>query len=351
MGVRARLIAFYLPQFHPVEENDAWWGKGFTEWRNVASARPLFRGHEQPHVPADLGFYDLRLGESRAQQAELARSFGIEGFCYWHYWFQGRRLLERPFREVLASGEPDFPFCLAWANESWSRRWLGEETDVLLKQTYSAEDDVAHARWVAEAMTDPRWIRVDLPEPRRTTDTLRSECVNRLGAEPLLLGINAHCTHVDCTTLGFDGTLSFEPQLGILPGFADEGPTPRKLVRNLRLGVPSATLRVYDDSDARGWMARAARQDWPLVPCVYARWDNTPRRGRAAIVIRNTTPASMGDALERAILAVSSQPEERRLVFLNAWNEWAEGNHLEPDLRHGTSFLEEVRRAARGEAR
>src|SRR5205823_6103074 len=163
----------------------------------------------------------------------------------------------------------------------------------------------------------------DLPEPRRTTDALRSECMAQLGIEPFLLGINAHCTHIDCTTLGFDGTLAFEPQLGILPGFADEGPSLRKLARNLALGVVSATLRVYDDSHARKLMARAARRDWFLYPCVYARWDNTPRRGRAAIIIDDATPDSMGEALERSIAAVAAQPDEQRLVFLNAWNEWA----------------------------
>ncbi len=154
-----RLIAFHLPQFHPIPENDAWWGKGFTEWTNVARARPLFRGHYQPRHPADLGYYDLRLPETRAVQAELAQTYGIEGFCYWHYWFHGYRLLERPVEEILASGQPDFPFCLAWANESWSRSWLGDDREVLVEQSYSEKDDVAHAHWLAAVFDDPRYIR------------------------------------------------------------------------------------------------------------------------------------------------------------------------------------------------
>jgi lipopolysaccharide biosynthesis protein len=184
-----RLIAFYLPQYHPIPENDAWWGKGFTEWTNVSKATPLFPGHYQPHLPADLGFYDLRLADARQAQADLAAQHGLDGFCYYHYWFGGKRLLERPFNDVLASGKPKLPFCLCWANESWSRRWLGEAKDVLMRQSYSLDDDVNHARWLIGAFSDFRYIQVegrpmflvyrptDLLDPQRTTDTWRSECV------------------------------------------------------------------------------------------------------------------------------------------------------------------------------
>src|SRR5215468_9399312 len=156
-----RVIAFYLPQFHPIPENDSWWGKGFTEWTNVARAKPLFRSHYQPHVPADLGFYDLRLPEVREAQAAMARFYGIAGFCYWHYWFHGRRLLNYPIDEVFRLGKPDLGFCLAWANEPWSRRWLGEERDILMPQEHSPADDEAHARWLAPRFADPRCIRVN----------------------------------------------------------------------------------------------------------------------------------------------------------------------------------------------
>ena len=196
---RARLIAFNLPQFHPTPENDAWWGKGFTEWTNVAKARPLYPGHYQPHIPADLGFYDLRLPEARAAQAELAREYGIEGFCYYHYWFGGRRMLERPVNEILASGEPEFPFCLCWANHSWSTVWQGT-ADSLIEQTYPGWDDhAAHFDWLLNAFRDPRYIRVngkplfviykpdDIPNVREVTSFWRESAI-KAGLPGLHLG-------------------------------------------------------------------------------------------------------------------------------------------------------------------
>ncbi|HEX5272668.1 MAG TPA: glycoside hydrolase family 99-like domain-containing protein, partial [Gemmataceae bacterium] len=219
-----RLVAFYLPQYHPIPENDAWWGPGFTEWRNVVRARPLFPGHYQPHLPADLGFYDLRVPEARAAQADLARAHGIHGFCYYHYWFGGRRLLERPFAEVLATGRPDFPFCLCWANENWTRAWDGQTRHMLVGQTYSEEDDVNHLRWLATAFRDPRYIRVEgkplflvyralrIPSPLSTTTRWREEA-RKLGVGELYL-----CRvesfpdeRGDPAALGFDAAVEFQP--------------------------------------------------------------------------------------------------------------------------------------------
>jgi glycosyltransferase involved in cell wall biosynthesis len=333
---RARLIAFYLPQFHPIVENDMWWGRGFTEWTNVAKARPLFPGHYQPHIPAHMGFYDLRLPETRAAQADLAVRHGVEAFCYWHYWFNGERLLETPFNAVLESGEPGLPFCLAWANESWSRRWLGDDKEILKKQTYSVEDDVNHARWLIEAFRDRRYVRVqgrplflvyrpnDLPDPKRMVEVFRSECARRGELPPYLLGIDAHCPHIDCRTLGFDGTVDFEPQLGVLPGIGEDG------------------LKLHDYAEARGKM-RCLPKPWPRHPCVFVGWDNTPRRGKNAIVIAGS-PEDFESALTEAVDSVAAQPADERLVFVNAWNEWAEGNHLEPDLSNGLAYLEAVAR-------
>ena len=337
MSDAARVIAFYLPQFHPVPENDSWWGKGFTEWTNVARATPLFPGHYQPRLPSDLGFYDLRVPEVREKQAELADRFGIEGFCYWHYWFHGTRLLERPFEEVLASGEPNFPFCLSWANETWSRRWLGEERDVLLAQTYSAEDDRNHARWLVQAFVDPRYIRVDgrplfliynpgdLPSPEATTAVIRQESRRHGLDDPYLVGVCSHSQR-DWQRHGFDANLDFEPQLGVLPGPLDDG------------------LKIYDYTLGRKRMVSRAR-DYPSIPCVVVSWDNTPRRGNDGIVFINSTPEAFEAGLRDAIASVEHEPAGRRLVFVNAWNEWAEGNHLEPDQRHGRAYLEAVERA------
>jgi lipopolysaccharide biosynthesis protein len=358
----ARLIAFYLPQFHPIAENDQWWGRGFTEWTNVAKARPLFPGHYQPHLPGDLGFYDLRVPEVRETQADLARNHGIEAFCYWHYWFHGKRLLERPFEEVLKSGRPKFPFCLAWVNESWSRRWLGEDKDILQKQTYSFEDDKTHAKWLAEAFSDSRYLRVngrpmliiyrphDLPDSARTTEIFRQECVKLGVAEPYLLAINGFRPETDYTKLGFDGTINTEPQFSGLPGIFDKhgqnDETWRlsRFMRNLKMGIRHGRLRVYDYSDSRRVMT-AQKRPFPVYAGIFVGWDNTPRRGQDAIVLVNSTPEAFELGLREIIRDTSHKPFEDRLVFIAAWNEWAEGNHLEPDQRYGLGHLEAVKRA------
>jgi len=360
-----RLIAFYLPQYHPIPENDRWWGPGFTEWRNVARGRPLFRGHEQPHEPGELGYYDLRVPETRIAQAELARAHGISGFCYYHYWFSGKRLLERPFDDVLASGRPDFPFCLCWANESWSRRWLGEEKQILIKQEYSSEDDRRHAQWLVRAFSDPRYIRLggrplllvyrpgDLPDPRGFCLSVRQQCRSAGLPEPYLVGTDAHRAGMDCQPLGFDATLSFQPKLGLLPGALSDQAHALRMLRNLRHGHVGWSLRIYSERDARRRMSSADRRSPHGVryPCVYVRWDNTPRRGADGIVIHDDDEvrfeSALADAQKQVQQAAAANPASHDLLFINAWNEWAEGNHLEPDLRHGHAFLDAVQRVAR----
>jgi len=333
----ARLVAFYQSQFHPIPDNDRWWGEGFTDWTDVSQARPLFPGHAQPQIPSDLGYYDLRVPETRRAQAELARSHGIEAFCYWHYWFEGRRLLERPFDEVLRSGDPDLPFCLAWANETWSRRRPGGETEILLAQTYSQADDERHARWLVDAFRDRRYLRVNgrpvflvyrpesLPDGRRFTDAVRRACDKAGMPEPYLLGMSSHVVD-DYRPLGFDGTTEFEPQFGVLADLLSDG------------------LKVHDYTASRRKMLHG-KGDSPSHPCIMVSWDNTPRCGEHGIAFTGTTPEAFEQGLREMVASVQHKPMEERLVFVNAWNEWADGNHLEPCLRHGLGYLEAVKRA------
>lgn len=350
-GTLPLVLSFYLPQFHPVPENDEWWGEGFTEWRNVASAKPLFRGHNQPDIPGALGFYDLRLEETRIAQARLAQQYGVGGFCYWHYWFKGRRLLNRPLDEVRATGKPDFPFCVSWANESWTRTWLGTG-ETLIEQGYSAEDDEAHARWLAELFSDRRYIRVGSrplflmyrpehhPDPPRFLDALRLACRDRSIDQPLVLGMNGWSPRMDARTLGFDGTVDFQPQFGDLRGLTHRRLSFRRLLRNLKLGRLDSAGSFWDYRQAHeAMLARRLSLGLHPVPTVLVGWDNTPRRGRRAIVLTDNDAAYFGTALADELVDVALRPGQPQVVFVNAWNEWAEGNHLEPGLRNGTSHL------------
>jgi len=341
---KAKLVAFYLPQFHPIPENDEWWGRGFTEWTNVTRARPLFRGHYQPHLPADLGFYDLRLPEAREAQAELARQYGIFGFCYYHYWFSGRRLLERPFNEVLASGRPDFPFCLCWANENWTRRWDAQEREILMPQQYSHEDDVAHMRWLVRAFDDHRYIRVEgkplflvyragvVPDLRRTLETWRTEARRDGVGEVFLCSVDGNFDRADPRVGGFDAAVEFQPNLLFY-----QDATTRARLRLMR-AVLRRPLLTYRELVRRSLSepAPAYRRFRGVTPS----WDNTPRRGAGAFVLEGSTPEAYGEWLRAVIAASPPTSDGERFVFLNAWNEWAEGNHLEPCQRWGRRYLE-----------
>lgn len=339
-----RLLAFYLPQFYPIPENDEWWGKGFTEWTNVAKARPLFPGHYQPHIPADLGFYDLRLSEAREAQADLAREYGISGFVYYHYWLGGKRLLERPFNEVIASGKPDFPFCLCWANEPWTRAWDGRSSQVLMAQNYSVEDDLEHIRWLVPAFRDRRYIRIrdrpllliyranQLPGPLQTTTVWREEA-RRMGIGELFLGRveSFPDEFTNPTKIGFDAAVEFQP---------DGANLPPKLT--------DALLVDHEVFDYSVFVERQLRKPAPpyeRFPGVMPGWDNAPRRPSGARIFTGSNPMLYEKWLCAAIRKASQAEAEERLVFINAWNEWGEGNHLEPDLVFGRKYLEATKRA------
>jgi lipopolysaccharide biosynthesis protein len=361
-----RAIAFHLPQFHPIPENDEWWGQGFTEWSNVVQAKPLFAGHYQPHLPADLGFYDLRVPEVRAAQAELAASHGIHGFCYYHYWFHGRRVLERPVNEIWKSGEPDFPWCLCWANENWTRQWDGHNSEILLEQRFSVEDDVAHIRSLIPMFEDPRYIRVEgkplflvyratkLPEPKRTTETWRREAEKAGLGGLFLVRVESHAEGGDPQEMGYDCSVEFQPR------FSDELLQLRiarcKWWHRRKLG--SAQLAFYDhrifeyEDMARCALAEPAAA-YPRIPCVCPGWDNSPRRKVAGNIFVNSTPEKyerwLREVVNRRIKEIPGGEEgsvsPQSLIFINAWNEWAEGNHLEPCQRWGCAYLEATRRA------
>jgi lipopolysaccharide biosynthesis protein len=353
-----RLIAFYLPQYHPIPENDQWWGKGFTEWNNVVKARPQFRGHYQPHLPADLGFYDLRLPEARQAQADLAREYGIAGFCYYHYWFQGRRLLERPFDEVLRSGQPDFPFCLCWANEEWTRAWDGRSGQRLIEQRYSEEDDRAHIRWLAQAFCDRRHIRIQgkpifliyraskLPDPLRTTTTWREEAHNIGAGEIYLCRVESFSAeHSDPAQMGFDAAVEFQPDWRSL-GTPLRRNKLRRLLWKVRL-IRSAYQyhQVYDYATVVERMLQRRAPPYKRFPCVTPSWDNSARRKVDAGIFTGATPQLYERWLKTVIEQFRPSSPEENLIFINAWNEWAEGNHLEPCQKWGRAYLEATRRA------
>ena len=365
MAPDLRLIAFYLPQFHPVPENDRWWGRGFTEWTNVVQARPLFRDHYQPHLPSDLGFYDLRLSETREAQAALAADYGIYGFCYYHYWFGGRRLLERPFENVLHTGIPRLPFCLCWANESWTRRWDGRSGEVLVQQQYSPEDDRAHIEHLLLSFADSRYITVNgrplflvyrtelLPDPVRTTDSWR-ERARQAGFQDLyLVSVESFQGGSNPRASGFDAAVEFAPDWRVLPGTR----VPRTLVWTLVQAVHGIGRRIVRQPGGRNpppiysydrlaaEMLAKPSVSYQRYRCLTPGWDNSPRRKENPVIFHGSTPERYEEWL-RALSdeTLRERSGQERLLFVNAWNEWGEGNHLEPDLRWGRAYLEATAR-------
>jgi FkbM family methyltransferase len=336
-----RVIAFYLPQFHPIPENDLWWGKGFTDWVNVVKAKPNFLGHYQPHIPTDLGFYDLRVPEVREQQADLARRHGIYGFCYHHYWFHGHRLLERPFNEVLKSGSPDFPFCLCWANENWTRRWDGDEQEILIAQKHSKEDDIAFIRDVIPAFRDERYIRIKgkpllivyrvnlLLNPKETAEVWREEC-KKAGID-IYLCVAQSFDITDPRQYGFDAAVEFPPHGIFIPTINQAVQITNRDFKGL----------IYSYDEITIFMKGKKCPRYTLFRTVMPSWDNTPRRQNAGNIFQNASPEAYKEWLYYSIGYTGKNLEgDERLVFINAWNEWAEGAHLEPDRKYGSAYLE-----------
>lgn len=344
-----RVIAMHLPQFHRIAENDDWWGEGFTEWTNVRRGQPMYPGHAQPHVPhPDIGTYDLADPTVLERQAALAASYGISGFCFYSYWFSGRRLLEKPLDAMLRSGKPDFPFCICWANENWTRTWDGRDAEVLIAQTHAPGDAERFIRDLLPMLRDPRYIRVEgrpliavyrtdsLPDPRRMAATWRHICRAEGIGEIHLVAVRSFSKR-DPTQDGFDAALQFPPlqipavNLAAEPGFS---------------AAPGFAGSVHDYEEAIGFSLAEVPHGYRMYRGVMPAWDNTARRMERATSWVNARPERYGDWLAAAIdRTIHEQPPEHRLVFVNAWNEWAEGAHLEPDERHGYANLEQTARA------
>lgn len=356
MNNKVRAIAFYLPQFFPIPENDEWWEPGFTEWTNVTKAKPLFRGHYQPRLPKDLGFYDLRVPEVRERQAQMARDAGIEGFCYWHYWFAGRRLLDRVFREVVETGKPDYPFCLCWANHSWmAKTWEPNGTDrMLIEQTYPGVQDYKdHFYAMLPAFKDKRYIKVEgkclfgIFEPKDFPDAKTFMDVwNQLAKEN---GLEGFCFFA--FSQGLFKYRHFDPSIYdvvVMDRLMDihvdyQKSTTQCLIWKIRQKLHMPHFSNYDDYvDAS---LDIIKSDASLMPCINPDFDHAPRSSYKGIIMKGSTPEKWRNLCSRCVEILNSRQEPNQLLFIKSWNEWGEGNYLEPDRKFGSAYLEATRNA------
>ncbi len=349
-----KVIAFYLPQFHPFIENDNWWGKGFTEWSNVCKAKPLFRNHYQPKLPTDLGFYDLRLSETREAQAALAKEAGIYGFCYWHYWFNGQELMERPFYEVVQSGKPDFPYCIGWANESWySKMWNKDGTTsishskLLIEQTYSIDDDIRHFNKLLPIFRTNRYIKVDgAPLVFIHRPTLLPQHVidiwNDLARKNGFPGIHfvgrvtKETTYKELKAKGYNAVT-----FGRLGDSAYYESMIQKICRKFVNLIFRNGCNVVDY--ARDMMCYIdpetdAKDD--VYPAIYPNWDHSPRSGKRSLILNNCTPELFSKHVRMVLDMIRHKSPDHQICFLKSWNEWGEGNYIEPDIKYGRRYID-----------
>jgi hypothetical protein len=347
---KPKVIAFYLPQYHPIPENDQWWGKGFTEWTNVVKTKPLFKGHYQPKIPADLGFYDLRLPETRIQQAALAKEFGIDGFCYWHYWFGGKRLLNQVFDDVVRSKEPDFPFSLCWANHSWySKTWdpsKRDEDKLLIEQTYPGEKDfIAHFKTLLPAFKDKRYMRnngkllfgIFSPMDFKQFKDFKKTW-NRLAIEN-----NLPEFHFFGYTINFkikDYILNSEYDSAVMDyvHFGDKFKLSfkEKIIRELFNRPKLFKYKEYVD-----FVKSKYKSSEIIHPCIIPNFDHSPRSHKYGKVFNDSTPRLWRELLK--FIFSETKGRASNLIFIKSWNEWGEGNYLEPDLKFGLQYLETIK--------
>ena len=357
-------LAFYLPQFHPIPENNQWWGPGFTEWTNVSRSLPRFKGHHQPQIPADLGFYDLRLSDTRFAQAEMAKRYGVTGFCYYHYWFNSKTLLDFPLQEKLRDIEDDFPFCICWANENWTRAWDGLDRQILIRQQYSNSDDIAHFRHILPIISDKRYIKINgMPMVLIYRPDIMPNFSNfiklwkGMAASSGLPGLYICAVKTgfykgsdeDLIRAGANAIVDFQPNAQYFKFSSDFKSNLQGLLKNF---IPDSlyqtikiNIKISKKISYKKLSLYLSNRQWPIdyriFPCVFPSWDNSARR-KSATIIQNDYPDDYGNWLASAIDAVSNYHESERFIFINAWNEWAEGCHLEPDLKMGHSFLEQT---------
>ncbi|STD54069.1 MULTISPECIES: glycoside hydrolase family 99-like domain-containing protein [Empedobacter] len=361
-----RPVAIYLPQFHPFDENNEWWGEGFTEWTNVTKAKPLFDNHYQPQLPADLGFYDLRLKEARVAQELLAKQYGIYGFCYYHYWFNGKRLMQEPIDRKLKNPDESLPFMFCWANENWTRTWDGNEKEVLIEQKYSESDDEDHINFLIPIFKDERYIKVNgkpiivvykpyvLPNIKKTIKMWRTIAKNH-GLELYVCHmVFSHTPKWDKLIEGFDAAIDFEP-FGIRREnvFTEISNRNKDSKSNFLKNVLNRFIKEKQENKLNKipyqWMSEKLTLqksiNFKIFPSLVPGWDNTSRRGsNPTLILENSTPEYFEDWLNKINNDFIPYSNDENFIFINAWNEWAEGNHLEPDQKYGKKYLEVVQR-------
>lgn len=342
-----KYIAFYLPQFHPIPENDLWWGKGFTEWTNVSKAIPQFLGHYQPRIPGELGYYDLRISDVMARQIELAKNYGIFGFCFYFYWFNGKRLLDKPLENLLNDNKLDLPFCLSWANEDWTRRWDGRSDQIIISQEHSFENDSKIIYDLIKFFDDPRYITIDgrpllilyraniLKEPNKTIDYWKRVALDNGFKEPYILATRTF-GYNNPSNDGFEGVIDFPPHnINNL----------HELSKELDLLNPEYSGIVYRYSDlVDSSIKNISKEEYKKFFTVFPSWDNEARRPGNGLTFMDSTPELYGRWLDHVSRkTIKNFEKEERFVFINAWNEWAEGAYLEPDRRFGYAYLQMTR--------
>lgn len=375
MDKKARIIALYLPQYYPIKENDDFWGKGFTEWRNVAKAKPLFKGHYQPRIPADLGFYDLRLPETRIEQAQMAEKYGIEGFCYWHYWFgNGKMVLQSVLEEVQQSGEPDFPFCVGWANHSWSNKtWEKtgrfKSTVVFLNQTYPGDEDyINHFMYLLPFFKDPRYITVDgkplfmifnpyeIPDNKHLIELWNKLAIQnglqgiyfvarcesatpKFSKDDVISGIETKKRYDHWKAQGYDAIYSVPVEaLKIIC----QGDFKYKLGNVIKKFHINTEVEKYDYRKMLQFMYSKEDDREDVFPQIMPHWDNTPRQGKNGYVYINESPENFGRQIDLALQHVQNKQDDHKIIFAHSWNEWGEGAYLEPDMKYGLQYLEQI---------